>query len=77
MNTSLMAFGVILILFAMALVALRHPLGRYATKRYKQIGVKQWVKSEQWWSRFTLAPGGIIAAVGVVLIFTGAFEHVK
>ena len=49
-TSSWVGLGISLAIFATVELLLRKTLGRYAYKRWAQLGVRRLVKTEQWWT---------------------------
>jgi heme/copper-type cytochrome/quinol oxidase subunit 2 len=73
-TSSWVGLGVSLAIFATVELLLRKSLGRYAYKRGAQLGVRRLVKTEQWWTRFTLVPVVVIYYVAVVCLGMGIVQ---
>lgn len=71
---SWVGLGVSLAIFATVELLLRKTLGRYAYRRWAQLGVRRLVKTEQWWTRFTFVPVVIIYCVAVVCLTVGILQ---
>lgn len=70
-TSSWVGLGISLAIFATVELLLRRTLGRYAHSRWAQLGVRRLVKTEQWWTRFTLVPVLAIYCVAVVCLAVG------
>jgi hypothetical protein len=73
-TSSWAGLGVSLAVFATLELLLRKSLGRNAYKRWAQLGVRRLVKTEQWWTRFTLVPVVVIYCVAVVCLSMGIVQ---
>jgi hypothetical protein len=71
---SWVGLGVSLAIFATVELLLRKTLGRYAYRRWAQLGAKRLVKTEQWWTRFTFVPVVIIYCVAAVCLTVGILQ---
>ncbi|PYY39014.1 hypothetical protein DEJ32_10100 [Curtobacterium sp. MCPF17_046] len=69
-----MGLGISLAIFATVELLLRKTLGRYAYRRWAQLGVRMLVKTEQWWTRFTLVPVVVIYCVAVICLIVGVVQ---
>jgi len=73
-TSSWVGLGISLAVFATVEFLLRKRLGRYAYRRWGQLGVRRLVRSEQWWTRFTLVPVVVIYCGAVVCLAVGVVQ---
>jgi hypothetical protein len=73
-TSSWVGLGISLAIFATVELLLRKALGRYAYRRWAQLGVRSLVKTEQWWARFTLVPVVVIYCGAVVCLTVGIVQ---
>lgn len=73
-TSSWVGLGIALVVFATVELLLRKPVGRYAYRRWAQLGVRKLVKTEQWWTQFTLVPVVVIYCVAVVCLGVGVVQ---
>ncbi|PZE35751.1 hypothetical protein DEJ31_11395 [Curtobacterium sp. MCPF17_031] len=73
-TSSWVGLGISLAIFATVELLLRKTLGRYAYRRWAQIGVRRLVKTEQWWTRFTLVPVVVIYCVALICLAVGVVQ---